>query len=915
MIFATIILSSPTTNFFIGITIVKPLILIDGSSYLYRAFHAMPALTNSKGMPTGAIYGIANMLRKLLSEYEPSEIAVVFDAKGKTFRDELFDKYKANRSAMPSELVQQIEPIHAIIKAMGLPIVMIEGVEADDVIGTLAKQAAKNNVDTLISTGDKDLAQLVDNHVTLVNTMTDSILNPETVKEKFGIPPSLIVDYLSLVGDSVDNIPGVPQVGPKTAVKWLLEHGTLDNIIANADKITGKVGENLRASLSQLPLTRQLTTIKLDVNLPVKYSELKRTEPDNQALIHLCKEYEFKNWLNELLQNQPSQSHDKHGNYETIFTQEKLSAWLQKLSNAELFAFDTETNSIDYMEAEIVGLSFAIEPGKAAYIPLTHDYENAPQQLNLTDVLQQFKPILENDKIKKIGHNIKYDKEVLANHNIFLEGIAYDTMLESYVLDSTSSRHNMDSLALKYLGWRTIQFEDIAGKGAKQLTFNQINIDKASAYAAEDADVTLQLHQTLWPKLQEQPGLKFIFENIEMPLVSVLARIERNGVLIDADMLDKQTTELEKRVNEIQDEIFKISECDFNINSPKQLQEILFTKLNLPILQKTPTGQASTADSVLQELALEYLLPKLIIEYRSLCKLITTYTKKLPTQINAHTQRIHTSYNQTGAATGRLSSSDPNLQNIPVRTQEGRRIRQAFIAPKNYKIISADYSQIELRIMAHISGDPTLLKAFENNLDIHKATAAEVFATALDQVTSDQRRSAKAINFGLIYGMSAFGLAKQLGLDRHTAQEYIDLYFLRYPLIKAYMENTRTQAHKKGFVETLSGRRLYLPDINSSQIPRQKAAERAAINAPLQGTAADIIKTAMISLNQWLAQNSLDAKMIMQVHDELVFEVAEKDVEPMKEVILTHMMKAADLKVPLLVSVGVGDNWDAASAH
>ena len=897
---------------------VQPIILIDGSSYLYRAFHAMPSLTNSKGKPTGAVYGLINMLRKLLSTYEPSEIVVVFDAKGKTFREDLYEKYKANRPPMPPELVQQIEPIHAIIKAMGIPILMIEGVEADDVIGTLAKQAAKNKLDTLISTGDKDLAQLVDQHITLVNTMTDTFLNPESVKEKFGIPPERIIDYLALVGDTSDNIPGVPQVGPKTAVKWLTEYNSLDNIITHADKISGKVGENLRASLTQLPLARQLATIKLDVDLNFSADDLKRKQPDTETLITLFQELEFKTWLNDLSKNNPApNTQNKYANYETIFTQAQLTLWIEKLSKTKLFAFDTETTSLNYMDAKIVGVSCAIEPGKAIYIPVAHDYEDAPKQLSCDDVLKQLKPILESTEIKKIGQNIKYDMEVLANHGIHLKGIGYDTMLESYVADSTSNKHDMDSLALKYLNWRTIQFADVAGKGAKQVTFNQVPIDKAATYAAEDADVTLQLHHALWPRVTEHAGLKHIYEEIELPLIPVLVHIERNGVLIDADMLEKQSSELEARLAVLEKETFELAGNSFNLNSPKQLQEILFDKLKLPVLQKTPTGQASTADNVLQELALDYPLPKMIIEFRSLSKLMTTYTKKLPTQINANTHRIHTSYNQTGAATGRLSSSDPNLQNIPARTQEGRRIRQAFIAPPGHKLISADYSQIELRIMSHISKDPTLLKAFENNLDIHKATAAEVLGVPLDKVTSDERRSAKAINFGLIYGMSAFGLAKQLGVDRHAAQNYIDLYFARYPLVKAYMENTRAQAHAHGFVETLWGRRLYLPDINSSQIMRQKAAERTAINAPLQGSAADIIKRAMISIDHWLQENqkTIDAKMIMQVHDELVFEVAEKDVEKMTEVVRTHMMNAAQLNVPLLVSIGAADNWDAASSH
>lgn len=893
----------------------KPLILVDGSSYLYRAFHAMPSLTNSKGYPTGAIYGVINMLRKLLTEYDSEYMAVVFDAKGKTFRDELYDKYKANRSEMPSELIRQIEPIHDSIRALGLPVLVIEGVEADDVIGTLAKQAAQQGLSTLISTGDKDLAQLVDNHITLVNTMTDTVLNPDTVKEKFGVPPESIIDYLTLVGDSVDNIPGVPQVGPKTAVKWLQEYGTLDNIIANRENIKGKVGENLRASLAHLPLSKRLATIKVDLDLKINVSDLQRKTPNKEALTKIYQELEFKNWLAELLEKNANHNQEKYHGYETIFTQEKLNEWIDKLSLAELFAFDTETTHLDYMKAKIVGVSFAIKPGQAAYIPFGHNYENAPKQLEGELVLQKLKPILENSSQKKLGHNIKYDMEVLANCGIHLNGIGYDSMLESYVLDSTSNKHDMDSLALKYLGWRTIRYEDVAGKGAKQLSFNQIAIEDASRYAAEDVDVTLQLHQALWPKINKESGLKCIYEEIELPLVPVLARIERNGVFVDAQMLLKQTIELEAKLLQLEKTIFSIAEGSFNLNSPKQLQEILFDKLKLPILQKTPTGQASTADAVLQELALDFELPNLIIEYRSLSKLITTYTKKLPEQINPTTKRIHTSYNQTGAATGRLSSSDPNLQNIPIRTMEGRRIRQAFIAPPGYKIISADYSQIELRIMAHISNDPTLLSAFENNLDIHKATAAEILGIPLEKVTYEDRRHAKAINFGLIYGMSSFGLAKQIGGDRHTAQKYIDLYFARYPLVKAYMENTRAQAHTQGYVETLSGRRLYLPDINSSQIPRQKAAERTAINAPLQGTAADIIKKAMISIDAWLQnnKNNVDAKMIMQVHDELVFEVAENDIETMLEMIRTHMMNAAQLKIPLLVSIGVGENWDAAS--
>jgi len=894
--------------------VTKPLILVDGSSYLYRAFHAMPSLSNSKGFPTGAIYGVINMLRRLIADHEPDSMAVVFDSKEKTFRETLYESYKANRAAMPDDLIQQVNPLHEIIRALGIPLVIEHGVEADDVIGTLAKQAEKAGISVLISTGDKDFAQLVSPHITLVNTMTNSILNPQTVVEKFGIPAHLIIDYLALMGDSIDNIPGVPQVGPKTAVKWLTEYGNLDNIIANADKITGKVGDSLRGCLEQLPLAKTLASIKLDVNLDMTFSDLKRTQPDTEKLITFYKELEFKSWLNELFEKNSASASDKHAEYETIFTEKELHAWLEKLEKASIFAFDTETTSLHCIDAKIVGLSFAITPQKGVYIPLSHQYENAPQQLNREKVLHAFKSLLENPDIKKIGHNIKYDMGVLANYDIHLKGIAYDTMLESYILDSTSNNHDMDSLALKYLGWRTIHYEDVAGKGAKQITFDQVPVESAATYAAEDADVTLQLHHHFWPMYLKEPQLKSVFEEIEMPLVPVLAKMERNGVLIDAKKLEKQTAELEKRLAELAVETFELAGNEFNMNSPKQLQEILYTQLKLPILQKTPTGQPSTAEPVLQELALDYPLPKLIIEYRTLSKLMSTYTKRLPEQINATTGRIHTSYNQAGTATGRLSSSDPNLQNIPVRTHEGRRIRQAFIAPAGYKLISADYSQIELRIMAHISGDAALLSAFEQNLDIHKATAAEVLGIPLEKVTSDERRAAKAINFGLIYGMSAFGLAKQLGVDKHAAQNYIDRYFARYPGVREYMEKTRAQAHTQGYVETLWGRRLYLPDINSSQIMRQKAAERTAINAPLQGSAADIIKRAMISLHQWLQENKKNsARMIMQVHDELVFEVPDEYAAELSEIVRAHMMNAANLKVPLLVDVGVGENWDEAS--
>jgi DNA polymerase-1 len=900
-------------------TTSKPIILVDGSSYLYRAFHAMPSFTNSKQFPTGAIYGVVNMLKKLLADYDPEFIAVVFDAKGKTFRDDMYDKYKANRKVMPPDLAKQIEHIHSAVRGLGLPILMIEGVEADDVIGTLAKSAAREDKSILISTGDKDLAQLVDEHITLVNTMTDTYLNPITVKEKFGIPPELIVDYLALVGDSVDNIPGVPGVGPKTAVKWLIEYGCLDNIITRAQEIKGKVGDNLREFIAQVPLAKKLATIKLDVVLDMKLAELKRQTHNNDLLRKLYQELEFKTWLAELLENDSTSlaaSSNKQEQYSIIFSEQQLDKLIATLQDAKIFAFDVESaTGLNYMDARVAGISFSVEAGSAAYIPLGHQYDNAPAQLSLEAVLKKLQPLLENSAIKKIGHNLKYFLELLANHNIQLRGVAYDTMLQSYILDSSSNKHDLDSLALKYLGKRTIHFEDIAGKGAKQIPFNQVPVESAAAYAAEAADVTLQLHNIFWPKLAVEAGLKHIFENIEIPLLSVLADMEREGVLIDAVKLQTQTHELENRLLELENEAFSMAGGAFNLNSPKQLQEILFGKLQLPVLQKTPTGQPSTADAVLQELALNYPLPQHIIEYRSLSKLISTYTRSLPEQINTKTGRIHTSYNQTVTVTGRLSSSDPNLQNIPVRTKEGRRIRQAFIAPPGYKIVSADYSQIELRIMSHISQDPALLSAFERNLDIHQATAAEVLELKLENVTSEQRRSAKAINFGLIYGMSSFGLAAQLGVDRNTAQDYINLYFKRYPQVKNYMDNTRVQAHAQGFVETLSGRRLYLPDINSSQIMRQKAAERAAINAPLQGTAADIIKRAMISLNRWLKEENIDAKMIMQVHDELVFEVAEKNVEGVMEVIRQHMMQAAELKIPLLVSIGAGDNWDAASSH
>jgi DNA polymerase I len=891
------------------------LILIDGSSYLYRAFHALPPLVNSKGEPSGAVYGVVSMLRKLLKDYTLKYVAVVFDAKGKTFRDDLLATYKAQRPAMPDDLKAQIEPLHAIVRAMGLPLLMIEGVEADDVIGTLAQQATQLGLHTLISTGDKDFAQLVDDHITLINTMNNKLLNRESVIEKFGVTPEQIIDYLSLVGDNSDNIPGVPNVGPKTAAKWLTEYHTLDNLVAHATDIKGKVGDNFRAHLEQLPLTKQLVTIKCDVPLEFTPTQLQQSEINRDSLISWFKRLEFKSWLAELV-NDPATAQIKNSqnnfSYQIILTQIEFDQWLSQLQQAELFAFDTETTSLDYMQAEIVGVSFAIEAGKAAYVPFMHDYLGAPDQLNREHILQQLKPLLENPNKKKLGHNLKYDMSVLANHGITLRGIAFDTMLESYVLDSIGSRHDMDTLALKYLGHRTVHFEDIAGKGAKQLTFNQIALEQAGPYAAEDADITLKLHQTLWPKLSAEKSLTTIFNNFEIPLVSVLSDIERYGVLIDAKLLQQQSEELATRLFELEREAHQLAGQPFNLGSPKQLQEILYQKHHLPVLEKTPTGQPSTAESVLQELALNYPLPKVILEYRTLSKLKSTYTDQLPQQIDPRSGRVHTSYHQAVTATGRLSSSDPNLQNIPVKTKEGRRIRQAFIAPAGHKIIAADYSQIELRIMAHLSQDPGLLNAFAQKQDIHQATAAEVFSVPLEQVTTDQRRSAKAINFGLIYGMSSFGLARQLDIERDAAQLYIDIYFARYPGVKKYMEDTRRLAHAQGYVETLFGRRLNLPEINTRNMQRQRAAERAAINAPLQGTAADIIKNAMLSVFAALQKSKLNARMIMQVHDELVFEATESDIDQAVNLIKDNMMHAAKLDVPLVVDVGIGNNWDEA---
>ena len=898
-----------------------PFLLVDGSSYLFRAYHAMPGFTNSKGEATGTIYGVTNMLRKLLSEYHPSHIAVVFDAKGETFRHKMYKQYKANRPPMPDDLREQIQPVHDIVEAMGLPLICVAGVEADDVIGTLAAQATERGIDTLISTGDKDMAQLVNQHVSLINTMTDVYSDVDGVKEKFGVSPEQIIDYLALMGDKADNIPGVPKVGPKTAVKWLQAYGTIENIIKHADEIKGKVGESLRENLDQLPLSQKLTTIKCDLELEYTPETLVHGEPDIDSLREYFSRYEFRTWLAQLDEDNANGSagHSDTGanetlavKYEKILDQKQLNGWLEKLKAADMFSFDLETTSLDYMQAEIVGLSFAAEANQAAYLPVAHCYDGAPAQLDRNEVLSLFKPLLEDANIAKLGQNLKYDMSVLANYGIQMQGIKFDTMLESYVLDSVGSRHNMDALAMRYLDKQTIHFEDIAGKGAKQISFDYVDIDKATEYAAEDADVTLQLHHALWPKLSESETLKKVFTDIEMPLLPVLSRIERRGVLLDTAALKKQSSQLATRIRELETQVHNLAGEEFNLGSPKQLQKILFEKLELPIISKTPKGQPSTAESVLVELANDYELPELLLEYRSLSKLKSTYTDKLPKMIDADTGRIHTSYHQAVAATGRLSSTDPNLQNIPVRTEEGRRIRKAFIAGIGNKILAADYSQIELRIMAHISADKSLLSAFEKGIDVHSATAAEVFNTNVDKVTKEQRRRAKAINFGLIYGMSAFGLAKQLDIPRHEAQSYVDLYFERYPGVKDYMERTRKLASEQGYVETVLGRRLYLPDINARNGMRRQYAERTAINAPMQGTAADIIKIAMINLDKALENSKLQCAMLMQVHDELVFEVNEADIDKASKLINTAMVEAIKLTVPLVVDIGVGDNWDEA---
>jgi len=920
------------------------LVLVDGSSYLYRAFHALPPLNNSRGEPTGAVHGVLNMLIKFLKEYKPTHIAIVFDASGRTFRDDLFAEYKANRPAMPDDLRSQIEPLLTMIRAQGLPVLRIEGVEADDVIGTLACAACSAGRRVLISTSDKDMAQLVNDSITLINTMSNTALDRAGVKAKFDVFPEQIIDYLSLVGDSSDNIPGIDKVGPKTAAKWLNQYGTLDALIANASKIEGKVGENLRAGLETLELARKLAAIRTNVELPQSFDELAIVPPDVESLKALYTRYELRTLLRQLeggdagstssatpgarkkpesdfdgdealgLNNpapaSPYSNIEKH--YETVTEWGHLEKWLETLKNAELFAFDTETTGLDYMQAEIVGVSFCVEPGIAAYVPLRHDYAGAPEQLNCERVLEALKPLLEDPERAKVGQHLKYDAHILSRCGIRLAGMRYDTMLESYVWNSVATRHDMDTSAARYLGMSTIKFEDVAGKGAKQITFNQVPVDRASEYSAEDADITMRLHKTLWPQIETIPALKTLYEEIEQPLVPVLQRMEQRGVLLDREMLRVQSREITANLQELVKLAHKEAGAEFNVESPKQLQQILFEKLQLPVLRKTPTGQPSTAEDVLEELAESFPLPRIIMDYRVLAKLKSTYTDKLPEQIDERTGRVHTSYHQAIAQTGRLSSSDPNLQNIPIRRAEGRRIRQAFIAPPGYVLMAADYSQIELRIMAHLSDDPGLLDAFANDRDVHQATAAEVFGVPLEAVDLDQRRLAKTINFGLIYGMSPFGLARRLGIERSAAQRYVDRYFARYPGVKRYMDERRAQAREDGYVVTVYGRRLYLPDIRSRNKNMQQYAERSAINAPMQGSAADIIKRAMIAVDAWCEREDAPARLIMQVHDELVLEVREDAVDEVSAAIQERMAGAAELKVPLRIEVGTGANWDQA---
>ena len=925
----------------------NPLVLVDGSSYLYRAFHAFPPLTNSAGEPTGAMYGVLNMLKSLISQVQPSHLAVVFDAKGKTFRDEMFEQYKSHRPPMPDDLRKQIQPLHDIIRALGIPLLVIEGVEADDVIGTLAVAASKANQKVLISTGDKDMAQLVDDNIMLINTMNNSLLDRDAVIEKYGIPPELIIDYLALMGDSADNIPGVAGVGEKTAIGLLQGIGSMAEIYANLDKVAElpirgakKLGDKLLAEKEMADLSYRLATIKTDVALDITPEQLTLGASNNDQLTEYFGRYEFKRWLNEVMngadsitnnneqptkinhyQATPALAQDNRdealpaiqidrSRYETLLTEADLNRWVEKLNQAKLFALDTETDNLDYMAANLVGISFALENGEAAYLPLQLDYLGAPKPLEKTTALSLLKPVLENPAIQKVGQNFKYDLTIFARNGIDVQGVAFDTMLESYVLNSTG-RHNMDDLAKRYLGHQTISFEEIAGKGKNQLTFNQIPLEQAAEYAAEDTDVTMKLQQVLWEKLSKEPSLEKLFKEMELPLLGVLSRMERRGVLIDSDALFLQSNEIANRLSELEEQAYVLAGQPFNLASTKQLQEILFDKLGLPVIQKTPKGAPSTNEEVLEELAFSHELPKVLVEHRGLSKLKSTYTDKLPQMVNPQTGRVHTSYHQAVTATGRLSSSDPNLQNIPIRNEEGRRIRQAFIAREGFTIVAADYSQIELRIMAHLSQDQGLINAFSQGKDIHRSTAAEIFGVALDEVTSEQRRNAKAINFGLIYGMSAFGLSRQLGIGRADAQSYMDLYFKRYPGVQTFMHDIREKAKTQGYVETLFGRRLYLPDINSSNGMRRKAAERVAINAPMQGTAADIIKRAMIQLDQKL-QNDPDIAMIMQVHDELVFEVRSEKVEFFREQIKQHMEAAAELVVPLIVEVGVGQNWDEA---
>jgi DNA polymerase-1 len=911
-----------------------PVVLVDGSSYLFRAYHALPPLMTSKNQPTGAIKGVISMIRKLEQDFPGSKMVVVFDAKGKTFRHDIYEEYKANRPPMPEDLGVQIQPIHQIVRAMGLPLLIVEGVEADDVIGTLAHEATSKGIDVVISTGDKDMAQLVSDHVTLINTMTDTRMDREGVVEKFGVRPEQIIDYLALVGDKVDNIPGVNKCGPKTAIKWLQTWSSLDQVIGHADEVKGKIGEYLREASGTLPLSYELATIRTDVELDFGLEDLQLREQDDDELLELFREYEFRSWINELengseqgdnKSNESSRNPDtgqnpgqplktsSEKNYSLVTDKASLDQWLERLKKAPLFAFDTETTSLRYMEAQVVGVSFAIEPGEAVYVPFGHDYMGAPEQLERDYVLALLKPLLENPRQPKLGQNLKYDKNVLANHDIDLQGIAEDTMLESYVLNSVATRHNMDALALEYLGEQTISFESIAGKGARQLTFNQIDLEQAGPYAAEDADITLRLHQVLRPRLAETGRLKDVYEKIDLPLIPVLSRMEQRGTMISASTLRQHSQELAERMAELEQEAHDEAGEAFNLGSPKQLQTIFYQKMGLPVVKKTPKGAPSTAEPVLQELAHEHRLPHLILEHRSLSKLKSTYTDTLPELIHHRTGRIHTSYHQAVTATGRLSSSEPNLQNIPIRSEQGRRIRQAFIAPEGHKLVAADYSQIELRIMAHLSGDRGLLTAFEKGEDIHKATAAEVFGVSLGDVSADQRRSAKAINFGLIYGMSAFGLSRQLDVGRNQAQDYIDRYFERYPGVLKYMDRIRKQAHDDGYVETLFGRRLYLPEINARNKQLQQGAERTAINAPMQGSAADIIKLAMLSVEEWLlAEHADEARMIMQVHDELILEVRESALETVCAGLESRMSAAASLDVPLLVEAGVGKNWDEA---